>query len=112
MAQVKTKTIIMYPLNATALILERRLIHADHDLAMFCPEDVHKRLVNTITTDLAIEALGMRSEVKEVETLESFQSFNHVVFPVMDLDPSQARNDFALLCKDTFRYNLRQNPEI
>ena len=104
----QAETMIMHPLNTTALILGRRLIHADHDLSMNCPEDVHKWLVSTISADLAIEALGMTSEVNEVDTLENFQSFNYVVSPALDLAPSEARNVYALLCKGTFRYKLSQ----
>ena len=95
----------MFPLNATALILGRSLIHADHHLSLYCPEEIHRRLANTISADLGLEALGMSSEVKELHTLESSESFNFVVFPTLDMDPSENRKDFALLCKDTFRYN-------
>ena len=34
------KTMIMFPLNATALILGRSLIHADHHLSLYCPEEI------------------------------------------------------------------------
>ena len=95
---------IMFPMNATALILGRRLIHDDHNLSLYCPEDVHRRLAHTISDDLAMEALGMTNVVKQVDTLDDLQISNFVIFPTLDLDPTEPRSDFALMCKDLFRY--------
>ena len=95
---------IMFPMNGTALILGRRLILDDHDVNLYSPEDVHKRLAHTISADLAFEGLGMSSTVKEVVTLDDLELSNFVIFPTLDVDPSEARSGFASMCKDIFRY--------
>ena len=100
----KHQTMIMFPINATALIMGRRLIHDDHNLSLYCPEEVHRRLAHTISADLAIEALGTTSVVKEVDTVDDLQISNFVIFPTLDLDPAELRIDFALMCSDLFRY--------
>ena len=95
----------MFPLNATALMLGRRLIHADHNLSLYCPEEIHKKLAHTIPADLEMEALALTNVVKEVDTLEDLKLNDFVIFPTLDLDPTEPRSDFALMCKDLFRYN-------
>ena len=35
------QTTIMFPLNATSLILGRQLIRADHNISLYCPEEIH-----------------------------------------------------------------------
>ena len=95
---------IMFPMNGTALILGRRLILDDHDVNLYSPEDVHKRLAHTISADLGFEGLGMSSTVKEVVTLDDLELSNFVIFPTLDVDPSEARIGFASMCKDIFRY--------
>ena len=97
------KTVIMFPLNSTALIVGRDLINADHEVSLYSPDDVHKKLAHTIPADLEIEVLGKTGSVKQVETLEEFPSINHIIFPTLDVDPSESRSDFASLCKDLFR---------
>ena len=49
------KTVIMFPLNSTALIVGRDLINADHEVSLYSPDDVHKKLAHTIPADLEIE---------------------------------------------------------
>ena len=98
------KTTIMFPLNATALILGRQLIRTDHNLSLYCSEEIHRRLAHSISTDLSLEALGMTNVVKQVDTLDDLQISNFVIFPTLDLDPTEPRSDFALMCKDLFRY--------
>ena len=102
------KTTFMFPLNATALILGRQLIRTDHNLSLYCPEEIHRRLAHSISTDLSLEALGMTSVVTEVDTLDDIMNSNFVVFPTLDMDPSDTRRDFAALCQDSFREGLKQ----
>ena len=61
-------------------------------------------VLHTISDDLAMEALGMTNVVKQVDTLDDLQISNFVIFPTLDLDPTEPRSDFALMCKDLFRY--------
>ena len=98
------QTMIMYPMNATALILGKRLINEEHSISLYCPTEVHKRLAHTISADLEVEALGMSSVVEEVATLDNLELNNFVIFPTIDLDPAAARTDFAFMCADLFRY--------
>ena len=99
------QTLIMYPMNATSLILGKRLLNEAHSVSLYCPTEVTKRLAHTVAADLEVEALGLSSKVEEVATLENLKIYNYVIFPTMDLDPHEPRSNFALMCADLFRYN-------
>ena len=101
------QTTIMFPLNATALILGRQLIRADHNISLYCPEEIHRRLAHSISADLALEAIGRTGVVNEVDTLDDIINSNFVVFPTLDMDPTDTRRDFAALCQDSFREVLK-----
>eukprot|EP00092_Neocalanus_flemingeri_P101824 GFUD01130185.1.p1 GENE.GFUD01130185.1~~GFUD01130185.1.p1 ORF type:complete len:280 (-),score=16.46 GFUD01130185.1:62-901(-) len=102
------QTIIMYPMNATSLILGRKLLSNDHNLSLYCPEDVHKRQVNTISNDLKISALGLMNTVEEVDTLEKFPTADLVIFPTLECLPQSSRSDFGKMCRNLFR-NLKSD---
>ena len=97
-------TMLMYPTNATSLILGRRLISSDHHLSLFCPSEVHKCLAHTITADLEIAALGLGITVEEVDTLTNLESVDFLIFPTLDVLYENKRSDFGKMCNDLFRY--------
>ena len=96
-------TFIMYPTSATSLILGRKLIADDHNISFFCPSDVHRRQANTIHVDLKIAALGLASQVEEVDNLDNLINADFVIFPALDVDHSEKREIFAKMMKDLFQ---------
>ena len=98
-------SVIMFPTNSTSLILGRRLISAGHDLAFFCPDDVHLRQASTIPAELKIAAIGLRTTVKMV-AVESLSSMDLVIFPTLDVLPHNERPVFGEILRDLFRYSL------
>lgn len=94
---------IMYPSNSTVLVLARRLISNEHNITFYSPQEVHKRLAHTIPADLEIAAMGLGVLVKEVEDLKSLKEVDFLIFPTLDLDHLEKREDYAKMCLDLFR---------
>ena len=97
------KTMIMYPTTATSLILGRRLLSNDHDISLYCPNEVHTRQAGTIGNDLKIAALGLTVKVDLIDTLVNVNDIDILVFPTLDMMPFDKRSDFGLMCRDLFR---------
>ena len=93
----------MYPTNATALILGRKLIAFEHNLFLFCPQDVHKRQAHTIPDDLRIASVGLQSTVTVLDSLDTLESIRLIVFPTLDVWPENKRIDFSETCRELFQ---------
>ena len=96
-------TMILFPHNATSLILAGGLLREDHDVTLYCPREIHRKMAYTIPLDLKIAALGLQCTVVQTETLETLEEMNMVVCPSLDVLPEKDRRDFAKLCNRTFR---------
>ena len=96
-------SIIMFPTNATSLILGRKLISEEHDLYLYCPLDVHKRQAQTTPQDLKIAALGLNTCVTVLDSLEKMEMMNYIYFPTLDVLPDNKRTDFGKTCKELFQ---------
>ena len=101
--QMPFHTMIMYPTNSTALVLGRRLISNDHNISFYSPLDVHKRLAHTSPVDLEIAAMGMGVAINQVEDLKSLKEVDFLIYPTLDLDHLEKREDYAKMCLDLFR---------
>ena len=94
---------IMYPANSTVIMLGRRLLSNEHNISFYSPLDVHKRLAHTIPVDLEIAAMGLGVLVNQVEDLKSLKEVDFLIYPTLDLDPLEKREDYAKTCLDLFR---------
>ena len=99
----KTITMIMFPANPTSLILGRKLISAEHDIFLYCPNDVHARQAGTIPSDLQIAALGLGMTVDVKKTLDTLKDVDLIIFPTLDMLPSTKRSEFGQMCQTLFR---------
>jgi hypothetical protein len=93
----------MFPSNATSLILGRRLINAEHNLALYCPNEVHTRQAATIPDDLRIASLGLGITVEVKDTLDNLDTIDFLLFPTLDMLPHNKRSEFGQMCQDLFR---------
>ena len=89
------ETCLMYPNSSTSLILGRRLLREDHNLTIYVPKDVHRRMAHTIPSDLEISCIGLAVTVKEVADLSGLASMDYVIFPSIDVLPDKNRAEFA-----------------
>ena len=96
-------SIIMYPTNATSLILGRKLISEEHDIYLYTPGDIHKRQAQTTPDELQLASLGLKSSVKVLENLEKMGMMNNVIFPTLDVVPDDKRTEFAKTCNELFK---------
>ena len=94
---------IMYPANSTVIMLGRRLLSNEHNISFYSPLDVHKRLAHTIPVDLEIAAMGLGVLVNQVEDLKSLKEVDFLIYPTLDLDPLEKREDYAKTGLDLFR---------
>ena len=96
-------TIIMFPTTPTSLILGKQLLAEDHNILLYCPNEVHRKQAGSIPDDLRIAALGLEVKVVVVANLDKFGDMDFILFPNLDLMPHEKRSDFALTCRDLFR---------
>ena len=94
---------IMYPSNATALILGKQLLANDHDLSLFCPADLHTRQACTTPYELGVTAVGLGRNSSLVETLDTLDTADFIIFPTLDVDHAERREIFAKMIKDLFQ---------
>ena len=98
-------TMLMFPNSATSLILGGGLLNEDHNLYLYLPRDVHKRMAFTTPLDLHMYTFGRDVEVHEVATLDNLNSMKFIIFPFLDVLPEKERVDFATMCGQLFRYH-------
>ena len=98
-----TTTMIFHPNSATSLLLGKGLLSEQHNLLLYFPREVHRRMAFTIPYDLRIEGLGLGVKVETVTDLQSIEQVDFLVFPFMDVLPEKKRVDFAKMCRTTIR---------
>ena len=103
------QTIIMYPTNATSLMLGRRLISEGHNLSLFCPNDTHIRQAYSIPTELKLAAVDAGTTVETRSSIDCFPSMDFVLFPTLDVLPDLDRPALGKICRDLFRYYSHQS---
>ena len=96
-------TMILFPHNATSLILAGGLLREEHDVTLYCPREIHRRMAYTIPLDLQFAALGLQCTVVQTETLDTLEEMDLVVCPSLDVLPEKDRREFAKLRNRTFR---------
>lgn len=100
----KWSTMILFPHTATSLLLAGGLLREEHDITLYCPREIHRKMAYTIPLDLQFGALGLQCTVVQTETLETVEEMDMVVCPSLDVLPEKDRRDFAKLCNRTFRW--------
>ena len=95
------KAMIMFPLSAVSSHLGKQLLTSDYNLYLYAPNDVHVRQAGTIPVDLKIAALSLSISVT---TLDNLESIDFVIFPTLDVVPSDKRSDFMDMCRELFRF--------
>ena len=93
----------MYPTNATALILGKQLLANDHDLSLFCPSELHTRQACTTPYELGVISVGLGRNCSLVETLDTLDTADFIIFPTLDVDHAERREIFARMIKDCFQ---------
>ena len=96
-------TMIMFPTSATSLILGKYLLSHNHNIYLYCPEELNLRQASSIPIDLKLAALNLENSVEIAETLDKTIIMDFIVFPNLDLMPCDVRSDFGCMCKDLFR---------
>ena len=96
-------TFLMYPYNATAVMLGRQLLSNGHDLSLFCPSDLHKRQALTTPYELSVIARGFSRSSRLVEDLDTLDTADFIIFPTLDVDHAEKREIFAMMMKDLFQ---------
>ena len=95
---------LMYPCNATALILGRHLLTSGHDISLFCPTDLHLRQALTMPVELGFLARSLGRSCNLMENLDSLNTVDFLIFPTLDIDPSEKRENLATMIKDLFQW--------
>ena len=93
----------MFPTKATSLILGRRLINMEHNLSLFCPDEVHCKQAATVPMDLKIAALGLGITVSLKDKVESLKEMDYIIFPTVDMLPHNTRTEYGKMCQSLFR---------
>ena len=93
----------MFPTNATALILGRKLLSNFHDLSLFCPSDLHVRQACTTPYELRAVAKSLGRKVHLVNDLGALNTADFIIFPTLDVDHSETREAFAKMVEDLFQ---------
>ena len=96
-------SMIMLPISSTSLILGKYLLSNNHNIYLYCPDELNLRQASSIPTDLKLAALNLETSVEIVDTLEKSIIMDFIVFPNLDLMPRDVRSDFGYMCKDLFR---------
>jgi hypothetical protein len=96
-------TMLMFPHTSTSLILAGGLLREEHNITLYCPKEIHRRMAYTIPFDLRIAAQGLQSSVEQTESLDNVKEMDILVFPSLDVLPDKERHEFAKMCKKTFR---------
>ena len=91
---------IMYPTNATTLLLGKKLISSDHDLTFFCPSELHIRQACTMPFELAVFAGTMGRSTHLVQNLDTLHTADFIIFPTLDIDYAEKRENFSKMIKD------------
>eukprot|EP00092_Neocalanus_flemingeri_P026176 GFUD01028373.1.p1 GENE.GFUD01028373.1~~GFUD01028373.1.p1 ORF type:complete len:281 (-),score=36.96 GFUD01028373.1:43-768(-) len=60
-------------------------------------------MAGTVPLDLFLASLELRSDVFEVETLDTMDNMDYIVFPSIDLLPEKKRDDFGKKMRNLFR---------
>ena len=97
------ETMIMFPTNATSLILGRRLISEGYNLSLYCPNETHLQQAASIPTDLRVAALDAGVTVETKSAIDCFPSMQFIIFPTLDVLPHLDCPAFGNICKDLFR---------
>ena len=93
----------MFPLSAASSHLGKQLLTNDYNVYLYVPNDVHVRQAGTLPVDLKIAALSLSVNVELVTTLDNLESMDFVIFPTLDVVPSDKRSDFLHMCRELFR---------
>ena len=99
----KFNTMIMYPTSSTSLILGKYLLSQNHNIYLYCPNEVHQRQAMSIPIDLKLAALNLDNSVEVAVDLKSTNIMDFLIFPNLDVMPRDQRSDFGAMCKDLFR---------
>ena len=94
---------IMFPFSAVSSHLGKLLLTNDYNVKLYAPSSVSVRQAGTIPFDLKIAALALSVTVELVKTLDKLDSMDVVVFPSLDVVPSDKRSDFMEMCRVLFR---------
>ena len=95
---------LMFPNSATSLFLGRGLLNEDHNLYLYTPRDLHRRMAFTTPLDLQMYSLGRDVQVHQESNLDNLESMKYVIFPFLDVLPEKTRVDFARMCGTLGRY--------
>ena len=104
----RPNSMVMFPTNATSLIVGTGLIRAGHDVNLFCPNETHLRQAGSIPSELKLASIGLVN-VEVQDSVESISTMDFVIFPLLDLLPHEERPSFGRICQDLFRYHLEIN---
>ena len=94
---------ILFPHSATSSKLAEGRLKEGHDLILYLPTDIHKKLSYTLPTDLQIAAKDFRNSVNVVSDLNQLSEVDVLVIPSMDVLPEKPRDEFAAMCNGTFK---------
>ena len=94
---------ILFPHSATSSKLAEGLLKEGHDLILYLPTDIHKKLSYTLPTDLQIAAKDFRNSVNVVSDLNQLSEVDVLVIPSLDVLPEKPRDEFAAMFNGTFK---------
>ena len=84
---VMSSAMLMLPFSPTSLILGAGLLRENHNVVVYSPREVHRRMAHTTTLDLKFVAHHLLESVTEVTTLEKSSDMDYMIFPTLDTQP-------------------------
>jgi hypothetical protein len=94
---------LMIPFTPTSLILGTGILREGHNIFLYSPRDVHRRMACTISVDLQLAALGLPMIVEETASLSKVDEMDVLVIPTLDAMPEKDREEYADVCEKIFR---------
>ena len=94
---------IMYPTNATTLILGRQLLNNGHDISIFCPTSLLLRQACTMPLELAFLARSLGRNSSLIDNVDFFDKVDYLNFPTLNIDYTERRENLAAMVKDLFQ---------
>ena len=100
---MSSSAMLMLPFSPTSLILGAGLLRENHNVVVYSPREVHRRMAHTTALDLKFVAHHLLESVTEVTTLEKSSDMDYMIFPTLDTLPEHDRDEFAEMCNQVFR---------